>query len=204
MKPLLVALTGNIGVGKSTVAKFLTEHGADVVSGDELGRLALEKSPENLAAVRWRFGPEIFNPDGILNRRVLGQRVFASRDDAAWLTHLTFPAIYEGWRKAVKQSPAKVIVFDAALIFEWGIERDFDVVILVAAAQSAVLNRLTGERHLSPAEGDARRSAQLDEAAKIEKADVVVQNDGTIPDLCARVDQIWQTLIEPRFQKGIS
>jgi dephospho-CoA kinase len=203
MKPLLVALTGSIGVGKSTVAKFLAEHGAEIVSGDELGRHALEGSPENRAAVRERFGADVFNTDGALRRRELGQRVFASSDDAAWLTRLTFPVIHERWQDAVRRATSRVVVFDAALIFEWGIENEFEIVIVVAAARAAVVHRLD-EQHLSPAESDARRHAQLDEAAKCARADIVVQNDGTLSDLRARIDQIWQTIIEPRLQKGLS
>jgi dephospho-CoA kinase len=201
MVPVLIGLTGGVGVGKSTAARVLAELGAEVVSGDELGRRVLENSPEMLAEVRARFGGEVFEADGTLLRRVLGELVFANREHARWLTELTFAGIHRWWREAVARSTREVVVFDAALIFEWGIEREFDLLLSITASPDHVLRRQSRAGRLTMEEIESRLAAQLPPANKARQSHVDITNDGTIEELEDAVRDVWHTRIAPELQK---
>ena len=201
MTRLLVGLTGGVGVGKSTAARVLAELGAQVVSGDELGRRVLEGSPEMLAEVRARFGDEVFEADGTLRRRALGERVFSGRENARWLTERTFAGIHRLWRATAARAEREVVVFDAALIFEWGIEREFDLILSITASRDHILRRLNREARLTPVEIESRLAAQIPPADKARLAHMHLTNDGTIEDLENAIRDIWCTRIAPELQK---
>lgn len=201
MARLLVGLTGGVGVGKSTAARVLAELGAQVVSGDELGRRVLEGSPELLADVRARFGDDVFEADGTLRRRALGERVFAGREHARWLTERTFAGIHRLWRETAARAEREVVVFDAALIFEWGIESEFDLLLSITASRDHIQRRLHREARLTPAEIESRLAAQIPPADKARQAHVEITNDGTIEELEDAIREIWRTRIVPELQK---
>jgi dephospho-CoA kinase len=201
MARLLIGLTGGVGAGKSTAARVLAEMGADVVSGDELGRRVLEGSPALLAEVRGRFGESVFESDGTLRRRTLGERVFADPANARWLTERTFEGIHRLWREEVACSTRQVVVFDAALIFEWRIEGEFDLLLVVTASRDQVRRRLARVGRLTPAEIELRLAAQLPPSDKARKAHIQIANDGTIEDLELAVRNVWRDRIEPELQK---
>ncbi len=200
MQKVLVGLTGTVGAGKSTVGGILTNLGADVVSGDELGRKAVEDSPALLNEIRTRFGNEVFSASGALNRRALGQRVFQSPEDAQWLTVQTFPAIHSLWQECVRRSQKSVIVLDAALIFEWGIESEFDTVIAVVARPEIVVERLAMTGRLTPREVSARTAAQLSVERKISKASLTISNNDSLAKLNESVREFWSTIVEPLLE----
>jgi dephospho-CoA kinase len=152
MWPLTIGLTGTIGAGKSTVAALLSEHGAEIVSGDTLGKIAVEESDNILHDIRERFGATVFSEDGSLNRREFGHVVFVSAEHSEWLTERTFPTIFQLWCDRVKHCKSPVIVLDAALIFEWKIEIEFDLIIVVLATPDRVKQRLAASDRLSAAE----------------------------------------------------
>lgn len=192
-RPFTIGLTGVIGSGKSSVADMLRNLGAEVVSGDQLGREVLEENRGLQADLLTRWGNQILEPDGKLNRRRIGELVFASAEDARWLTEQTFPGIHTKWRDAVGRTRARVIVFDAAMIFEWGIEREFDVLVSVTCdAETAIsrsAGRFTREEYLS------RRSLQVAERLKVEKSHHVIENNGTIEELRNKVKELWERTI---------
>jgi len=201
MVRLLIGLTGGVGVGKSTAARVLAELGAEVVSGDELGRRVLEGSPEMLAEVRARFGDDVFEPDGTLRRRALGERVFAGREHAHWLTERTFAGIHRLWREAVARSLREVVVFDAALIFEWRIEREFDLLLTVTALREHVRLRLSREGRLTLGEIESRLAAQTSPSDKARQSHIQITNDGTIEELESAIRTVWHARVAPELQK---
>jgi dephospho-CoA kinase len=200
-RPYLIGLTGGIGSGKSTAAAELAALGAEVISGDELGRQVLESSRPLLAEIRFRFGADVFNANGTLNRRILGDRVFGGTDDTRWLTQKTFPGIHQIWTQAVARSARAVIVLDAALIFEWGIESEFNVVVIVEASRQNILQRMTSSGRLTAAEIEARLSAQIPPEVKAQKADVVLANDGSPEEFREKVHEFWKAHVEPELQQ---
>ena len=200
MKPILIGLTGGVGVGKSSVAAILRELGAEIIVGDELGRIALEESPELLAAVRDRFGDSVF-AEGKLLRRELGRRVFTAPDETRWLTELTFPRIHELWRDAVRHSQREVIVFDAALIPEWGIENEFDFLIVVTASPESVSQRLVSSGRLTSDEINARQAIQALSAKTGTLQATRIVNDGSQDDLRRQIEEFWKSKIEPELKR---
>jgi dephospho-CoA kinase len=201
IKPFRIGLTGGIGSGKSTVAGELALLGTEIVSGDELGRQTLEQSPELLKKIRDRFGDGVFDSQGVLIRRALGKRVFADRVDVQWLTDATFAGIHSRWLAAVEHTASAVIVFDAALIFEWGIEKDFDLLLVVTAPAEKVQTRLEASGRLSAAEAQSRLAGQIPPESKAAAADVVLHNDGSLDTLRTQVQQIWKNTIEPELSR---
>ncbi|MFZ5432918.1 MAG: dephospho-CoA kinase [Calditrichota bacterium] len=197
--PLQIGLTGGIGTGKSTAAAEFRRHGAEIIVGDDLGRQALEGTPHLLEQVRARFGSDVFHADGSLNRRELGRRVFSDVPEARWLTELTFPPIWQLYRKAVSGSRSDVVVFDAAMIFEWGIEEEFDLVVLVTADIENVIKRVSVSGRLSETEVRSRINQQIPIALKMAEADCILLNDGTAVDLRTQIDRFWDERIEPEL-----
>ncbi len=192
MKKVTVALTGGIGAGKSTVAEMLAELGATIISGDELGRKVLNEEPAVRQALVERLGDAILHENGTLDRRLIAQRVFSDESLSRWLTALTFPGIYSRWRKLRDDATSNVIVFDAALIFEWKIQSEFDVVVAVVAAETVTLARSVGR--FTQEDFYSRRSAQVPDAEKMNGADVVIHNDGSQVQLHQQVLQLWKNI----------
>jgi dephospho-CoA kinase len=199
MRRLLIGLTGGIGAGKSTVACVLHELGAEIVSGDELGRKALDESVELRAQVQEKFGDGVFSSDGTLNRRALGKQVFTDREHARWLTDRTFPEIHRRWIQTAAASAREVVVFDAALILEWGIEREFDFVVVVTAPRDAIIRRLNQEGRLTAQEIESRLAVQISPDAKAACANIHLINDDTVETLERKVRELWQTRILPEL-----
>jgi dephospho-CoA kinase len=196
---LNVGLTGNIASGKSTVARIWEHHGAHVIDADLLARRAVEPGSPGLGRVVETFGPELIGPNGGLDRAALRQLVFSDPVARARLETIVNPEVArlrgEEFREA-KEAGAAIVVNDIPLLFEVGLEEEFDLVILVDAPEEVRLARLVRERGLG--EGEARRmiDAQLPAAAKRGRADYLIENDGTLEELEARAEEVWRILRE--------
>lgn len=197
MTKIKVALTGGIGAGKSTVAKMLRDHGAEIVSGDDLGRDVLDTEPMVRAALIRHLGEDIVAPTGELNRKLIGTRVFADRELTNWLTCLTFPGIYARWVNRCNSSVNRVVVFDAALIFEWGIEREFEIVLAVRTPLAESVIRSRGKFTETELLGRAAMQVPVDKKAS--GATHVIENDGTLESLKKQVEKFWSQHILPQI-----
>jgi dephospho-CoA kinase len=200
---LLVGLTGGIGSGKSTVARMLERHGAVVFDADVLAREAVEPGTPGHDAVVERFGPNVLLPGGALDREALGSIVFAdpaARRDLEAIVHPEVRRLFAEGCERYRGTDA-VVVFGAPLLVETGMHTAFDVLIVVAAPVEQQVERLLRDRAMPEAAIRARIDAQLPLADKIEVADVVVDNDGSIGDLQAQVDAVWADLRERALAK---
>lgn len=200
---LLVGLTGGIGSGKSTVARMLERHGAVVFDADVLAREAVEPGTPGHDAVVERFGPNVLLPGGALDREALGSIVFAdpaARRDLEAIVHPEVRRLFAEGCERYRGTDA-VVVFGAPLLVETGMHTAFDVLIVVAAPVEQQVERLLRDRAMPEAAIRARIDAQLPLADKIEVADVVVDNDGSIDDLQAQVDAVWADLRERSLAK---
>jgi dephospho-CoA kinase len=200
---LLVGLTGGIGSGKSTVARMLERHGAVVFDADVLAREAVEPGTPGHDAVVERFGPNVLLPGGALDREALGSIVFAdpaARRDLDAIVHPEVRRLFAEGCERYRGTDA-VVVFGAPLLVETGMHTAFDVLIVVAAPVEQQVERLLRDRAMPEAAIRARIDAQLPLADKIEVADVVVDNDGSIDDLQAQVDAVWADLRERALAK---
>jgi len=192
-----LALTGNIAAGKSSVATLLAAKGATVIDADRLARDAVAPGTPGFAAVVEHFGPTVVAPDGQIDRHALRRRVFhdaAARDVLNGIVH---PIVARLRDAAVREAQARgdaVVISDIPLLFEVGLERAFDGVLLVDAPEAMRRDRLVRDRGLSVEEADAMMAAQWPSARKRAGATWILDNGGTREALARQVDALWPAL----------
>ncbi|GAB3796848.1 hypothetical protein GCM10028798_07360 [Humibacter antri] len=197
----IIALTGGIASGKSTVSNRLAEHGAVIVDADLLAREVVEPGTPGLAAIRSRFGDGVIAADGSLDRPALGAIVFSDAGRLADLNAITHPAVWgaalERFTQAEATDPNAIVVYDVPLLVEASPERPlrFDRVVVVDAHRAERIRRLVTERGMSEAEAVRRIGIQADDEQRRAVADVVIDNNGDKDDLLRRVDALWDVLI---------
>lgn len=193
----LVGLTGGIGSGKSTVAARLADHGIVVVDADRLAREVVEPGEPVLAALAERFGADVLDGQGRLDRALLAERAFADAEGKAALDAITHPAIAERLRSrldALEAAGEPVAVLDHPLLVETGSVALVDTVVVVEADPELRVSRLV-ERGLDEADARARLAAQADDDTRRRHADHVLHNDGDLPTLHAAVDELLVHLV---------
>ena len=195
---MLVGLTGGIGAGKSVVAARLAERGAVVIDSDRLAREVVAPGTEGLAEVVATFGEDVVR-DGALDRAALAQRVFADPDARGRLERIIHPRVRARTAELIKEAPeGAVVVNDVPLLVEAGLAEAFDLVIVVLASEPVRIRRLTGGRGMTEAEARSRIAAQATDEQRRAAADVVLVNDGTLDELRAAVDDVWERLARGR------
>jgi dephospho-CoA kinase len=189
----LVGLTGGIATGKSTFAAALRALGAPIVDADQLARAAVAKGTPGLAAVVAAFGEEVLAPDGELDRKRMGARVFSDPAARARLEAVVHPAVRALSRAELARLEAAghaVAFYDVPLLFEAGREREMDLVVVVWAPREVQIARLAARDGLTRGEAEARLAAQLPIDDKAARADAVVVNDGDPAALAAKAARL--------------
>ena len=193
---LLVGLTGGLASGKSTVARLLTERGAVVVDADELSRRAVAPGSPQLDRIVETFGPEVLAADGSLDRAALARVAFGDETRRRQLEAILHPEVFRllGEAVAVHRETGHVVVFDAPLIFETGFDEACDLVVAVGANEATRVQRVMRDRGMDEGDARSRIAAQAPEAERLARADIVIENDGSLEDLERRVDELWGQL----------
>lgn len=194
---LILGLTGGIGCGKSSVSKYLARLGATIVDGDQLARQVVQPGEPGLALLVARFGPAVLRADGQLDRAGLGRLVFADAAARADLNALLHPLIREAIAVAVgaaRAAGASVCVLDVPLLLEMAPVPACDAIWTVECAPAVQLQRILGRGGLDEAEARARIAAQWPSERRMAAADAVLDNAGTLAQLHAGVDRLWQAL----------
>lgn len=192
---LLVGLTGGIGSGKSTAARMLAERGAVVLDADAFAREAIAPGTPGYDRVVDLFGPGFIGPDGSLDRARIAAEVFADADRRAALEAIVHPEVRRRIAEAVAAQVDRpdVVVLNSPLLIETGNDRDCEVVVVVAARTETQITRLVA-RGMDEADARARLAAQLPLEDKVERADVVLDNEGTPARLEEQVERLWDDL----------
>lgn len=199
---MLVGLTGGIGAGKSAVASRLASHGAMIIDGDKLAREVVASGTEGLAQVVAAFGDGVLAPDGSLDRPALGKIVFSDPEARRRLEAITHPLIRARTAELIMAAPpGTIVVNDVPLLVEGGMAGAFELVVIVFAPLEARIERLARTRGMSRAEAEARIAAQATDEQRRAVADVAIENDGTLDDLYARVDEFWQGIISGTLRR---
>jgi dephospho-CoA kinase len=208
---MLVALTGGIASGKSTVARRLARLGAVVVDADVLAREVVEPGTPALARIAEKFGAHVITADGSLDRAALGAIVFGDDDARRALNAITHPAVGERSRAlfdaAHAADPDAVVVYDVPLLIDGhgnGRVDEFDRVIVVSADEETRARRLVELRGMDEAEARRRIASQAPEAARLAIADDVIDATGTLEQTLAQVDALWQRLRAASLAAGSS
>jgi dephospho-CoA kinase len=198
---VLIALTGGIASGKSTVAQRFAELGAVVIDADRLAREVVEPGTPGLDRIVEEFGPGVLSADGTLDRVALGAIVFDDEQARRTLNAITHPAVGERSRAlfgAAREADADgVVVYDVPLLVDSsgrGRIDEFDRVVVVSAEEETRVRRLVELRGMDEADARRRIASQAPEAARLAIADDVIDTNGTLDETIAQVDALWATL----------
>ena len=188
-----VGLTGGIGSGKSTVARMLGGAGFAVVDADQVARDIMEPGSPVLEEVAAAFGAELIGDDGALDRGELARRAFATTEDTQRLNAITHPAIRaESERRfaAAEEAGEQAVIYDMPLLVDLGLNQDMDLTVVVDVDKEERIRRLVDKRGLDEADARARIAQQIDDAARLAAADVVIDNNGPLEALEPQVDAL--------------
>lgn len=195
----VIGLTGGIASGKSTVAQFFRDHHVPVIDADILGHRTYEPGTDTFDAVVRTFGKELVAPDGTIDRKLLGGKVFGKPEELKKLTDIVWPGI----RRLASQDLAEfetagnsVVVLEAAVLFEAGWEDLTDEIWVVVAEPGNAVKRLAARNGLDEDAARARIASQLSNAERTARADIVIENNGDLAALQARIESLWQELEE--------
>lgn len=185
----IIGLTGGIATGKTTVSDYLAaNYQFPVFDADIFAREAVAPGTPALEAIATRFGPEILLPDGNLNRRALGAIVFANPSERQWLEAQIHPQVRARFADAIARCDRDTLVFAIPLLFEARLENLVTEIWVVACPPEIQLARLICRDRLTADQARDRIAAQMPLAAKIARADCVLDNSRTVEELLQQID----------------
>ena len=193
---VVIGLTGGIASGKSTAAGHLGKLGAHVIDADLLGHRAYEPGSRGYAAVVHAFGADIVDADGKIDRKILGSTVFGEPQNLERLTNIVWPEIrlmaqaeIENVRKA---DPSKIIVLEAAVLFEAGWEDVVEEIWVVSLNRDAARQRAGARDGVDEAAVQKRIDTQMTNSERVERGEIIIDNSGSVANLLAQLDVQWQ------------
>jgi dephospho-CoA kinase len=195
---LSVALTGNIGAGKTTVAELFKRWGATVIDADQLVREAQAPGQPVLSQIVERFGEQLLKPDGTLDRGALRAMVLLNPAALANLNRIVHPVVNRRRRELLAQAQtrgSRIVVSVIPLLFESADPAEFDAIVLVDAPESVRRERLLTSRTLTMDEADRLMALQLPATGKRGRSDYVIRNDDGLAALEHAASEVWDALL---------
>ncbi|MFV0319053.1 MAG: dephospho-CoA kinase [Microbacterium sp.] len=194
----LIALTGGIASGKSTIARRLSEHGATVIDADALVREVQQPGSPVLAELAAAFGRDILRADGSLDRAALGARAFGDPEQLARLNAIVHPAVRalsaQRLAEARTADPAGVVVYDVPLLVEARVDDPWDLIVVAHAPAGVRRRRLVELRALTEEDAAARLASQVPDERRLAVADVVIDTSGELDETLRQADDLWRRL----------
>jgi len=201
---LKIGLTGGIASGKSLVSRMFVELGAHCIDADEIAHELMRPGEAVYDEVVQKFGAEILNPDKSVNRAKLAELAFDKRKPRIYeLNRLMHPEVinrYESWMEEIRRrEPDAIAILEAALVFEAGLRKRFDRIVVVTCKPQQRIERWAQRFNLdqetAKAEVTRRMMAQAPDEAKIQAADYVIDNSGVIEDTKKQVEKVYEALL---------
>jgi len=195
----VIGLTGGIASGKSTVTSFFRERGIPVIDADILGHRTYDPGTETYQQVVETFGQDVVAADGTIDRKVLGSKVFGRPEELKKLTDIVWPGIRRLASEQLAEFEAagnELVVLEAAVLLEAGWEDLVDEIWVVVVDPEIAVQRLAARNGLDPDAARARIASQLTNEERIARGDVIIENNGTLDELNARIQQAWDSLQE--------
>lgn len=196
-KSTVIGLTGGIACGKSMISAYLAQKGIPVIDGDLVARQIVEPGTKGLAQIVDTFGAEYLHADGTLNRAMLGSLVFADKEALQQLNAITKPLLLEAFKTQINALQAHpMIVLDVALLLE---DHDYkelaDQVWVVTVSPVQQLARLMKRNSYTVEEAQNRINAQMSNEERIQYADGVIDNNGTMSETIAQVERLLYNIL---------
>lgn len=188
---MILGLTGSIGSGKSTVARYLKElAGALIIDADELVRRMQQPGERIYEEIVRVFGAEILHEDGTLNRAALGKIVFEDTEKLALLNGIVHPAVFEECQRLIEENQdQKLIVLEVPLLFEIEADRLTDKNMTVTLDDEVRFARLQKERGMTRLEAKKRLAVQMPQDEKVRRSQVIIDNSGTAEETRSEIER---------------
>jgi dephospho-CoA kinase len=197
-RPFLLGLTGNIACGKSTVGQVLAErYAAEYVDADRLVHALYAAGSAETAAIAARYGADLLQADGTIDRRRLGDMVMSSDDALRDLERILDPGVGRAIVERVASTTARVVVLDAIRLIESGSADHCDTVWVVICDRELQLQRLQASRGLSREQAALRIAAQRPADEKLRRGDAVITNNASLEDLLRQIEAAWNDTVRP-------
>lgn len=196
---MVIGLTGGIATGKSTISSILKELGAYIVDADIIARSVVQKGEKAYNEIVQHFGRKILMPNGEINRKKLGHIVFSDSEKLKLLNQITHPEIIGRIKDKVeeyKDIGAKVIVIDAAILIEVGLEWYCDSIWLVSVDKETQIRRLMERDKFAYSDALNRINSQYANEKKSQFADVIIDNNEPIEEVKKKVKELWNIMIQ--------
>lgn len=191
---MIVGLTGGIASGKSTVSNYFREFGAEVLDADVVAKELREKE-ENVAKIIEIFGNEILDENGNISRKKMRERAFLEKDKLKQLNELLHPQVIEVFKnKRENTKEDEIVIFDIPLLFEAGMENLCDTVIVVYISKRVQLERMMKRDRHGIDLAERIIESQMSMSDKIDKADIIINNNCTLEDLKNNVNVVYYNL----------
>lgn len=194
----LIALTGGIASGKSTIARRLAEHGAIVVDADQIVRDVQSPGSPVLVRIAETFGADVIAPDGSLDRAALGAKVFGDADLLAQLNAIVHPAVREESQRrfdaAFADDADAVVVYDVPLLVEARVDDPWDLIVVAHAPAAVRRQRLVELRGMDERAAQDRIDAQVSDERRLAIADVVIDTSDSLEHTRAQTDSLWERI----------
>lgn len=196
-KPVLVGLTGGPEVGKSEVSKILAKKGAKIISADAIGHMLLRNNKSIKKILINLFGKGVLTNTGDFDRKKIGAVVFDDPEIMASYNEIIHPPLIKHLKRELTKLSQnrryRIVVVDAALIFEWGIADWFDLILVVTAKRDLRLSRLC-RKGLRRNQAEKRLASQLPQRLKVALADYVIENNSSRLHLAKKVDRFVEAI----------
>jgi dephospho-CoA kinase len=193
-----IGLTGGIATGKSHVRAVFEALGVPTIDADVLARDAVAPGSAAFEAVKTRFGPAVLDATGALDRKKLGDVVFADQQARRDLEAIIHPRVVETidrWFSSLDPAAHRFAIADVPLIYEAGREGDYDAMIVTACEPDTQIRRVVARDGITEAEARQRIAAQMPLAEKVRRADYVIRTDGLVANTNAQVHDVYRRLM---------
>lgn len=199
MSRVVLGLTGPTGAGKSEVADLFLQSGYKVIDADKMAQKVVEKGSPTLLKLAERFGDDVICADGTLDRRLLAQRAFCSKENTKALNDITHPAIIKLVKEQIQlfaKNGHNKIIYDAPLLFESKSDALCDCVLAVIADKSKRIERIKNRDKITETEIEQRINAQHDDSFYTDKADYVIDNSSNYEKLFENTQAVIKAIDE--------
>lgn len=191
----IIGLTGGIGSGKSTIAKWFLELGIPVYDSDLEAKKLVDENKKIISELIKLFGDEVYQ-NGVYNRKLVSSKVFEDKELLGKLNQIIHPEVFRHFRNWVKNQKTDFVVKEAAILFESGSYKDCDLVVSVVADEEIRINRVLKRDETTEAQIRQRMRNQWTDEQRIEKSDFIISNNSNLEELKKEFDQLYKELLK--------